>query len=60
MHHPHAGSGRHLTISAGVASLVPPRELPLEALVKACRAALKRAKAPGKDSISTAEAGDFH
>jgi len=60
MHHPHADSGRYVTISAGVASLVPPRELPLEALMKACRAALKRAKSLGKNSFSTAEAGDFH
>src|SRR6266481_8414382 len=60
MHHPRGGAERYVTISAGVASLVPPRELALEALVKACRAALKRAKGPGKDSISTAEAGDFH
>jgi diguanylate cyclase (GGDEF)-like protein/PAS domain S-box-containing protein len=60
MHHPHAGSGRYVTISAGVASLVPPRELPLEALLKACRASLKRAKSLGKNSISTAEATDFH
>jgi hypothetical protein len=39
---------------------VPPRELPLEGLLKACRAALKRAKKNGKDGIVTAEAGDFH
>jgi diguanylate cyclase (GGDEF)-like protein/PAS domain S-box-containing protein len=60
MHHPRAGSGRYVTVSAGVASLVPPRELPLEALLKACRASLKRAKNLGKNSISTAEATDFH
>ena len=49
-----------MTISAGVASLVPPRELPLEALLKATNAALKRSKKLGKNSISTAEATDFH
>jgi diguanylate cyclase (GGDEF)-like protein/PAS domain S-box-containing protein len=59
MHHPRAGSGRFVTLSAGVASLVPPRELELEALLKACRASLKRAKSLGKNSISTAEASDF-
>jgi len=59
MHHPRAGSGRFVTLSAGVASLVPPRELSLEAMLKACRASLKRAKSLGKNSISTAEAGDF-
>jgi diguanylate cyclase (GGDEF)-like protein/PAS domain S-box-containing protein len=60
MHHPRAGSERYVTISAGVASLVPPRELPLEKLLKACNAALRRSKKLGKNSISTAEAGDFH
>ena len=61
MHHPRAaGSERYVTISAGVASLVPPRELPLEALLKATTAALKRSKKLGKNSISTAEATDFH
>lgn len=59
MHHPRAGSGRFVTLSAGVASLVPPRELSLESLLKACRASLKRAKTLGKNSISTAEAADF-
>ena len=60
MHHPTAGAGRYVTVSAGIASLVPPRALPLEGLLKACRAALKRAKVNGKDGIVTAEAGDFH
>lgn len=59
MHHPRAGSGRFVTLSAGVASLVPPRELSLDALLRACRASLKRAKSLGKNSISTAEAADF-
>ena len=31
-----------------------------EALLKACTAALKRSKKLGKNSISTAEATDFH
>ena len=59
MHHPRAGSGRFVTLSAGVANLVPPRELSLEALLKACRASLKRAKTLGKNSISSAESADF-
>jgi diguanylate cyclase (GGDEF)-like protein/PAS domain S-box-containing protein len=59
IHHPRNGSGRYLTISAGVASLVPPRDMPLEALLKGCKAALKRAKATGKNSIVTAEERDF-
>jgi diguanylate cyclase (GGDEF)-like protein/PAS domain S-box-containing protein len=59
IHHPRNGSGRYLTISAGVASLVPEREMPLEALLKACRAALKRAKTKGKNNIITAGSTDF-
>jgi diguanylate cyclase (GGDEF)-like protein/PAS domain S-box-containing protein len=59
MHHPTAGAGRYVTMSAGIATLVPPRQLPLEGLLKACRAALKRAKRNGKDGIATAEADDF-
>jgi PleD family two-component response regulator len=59
MHHPTAGAGRYVTLSAGIASLVPPRTLALEGLLKACQAALRRAKKNGKDSIVTAEAGDF-
>ena len=59
MHHPTAGAGRYVTMSAGIASLVPPRTLALEGLLKACRSALKRAKKNGKDGIVTAEAGDF-
>lgn len=59
MHHPSNGGGRYVTLSAGIASLVPPRALPLEGLLKGCRAALARAKKNGKDSIATAEATDF-
>lgn len=59
IHHPRNGSGRYLTISAGVASLVPERDMALDALLKACRAALKRAKAMGKNNIVTAGAADF-
>src|SRR5262249_4900724 len=59
MHHPTAGAGRYVTVSAGVASLVPPRTLALDGLLKACRAALKRAKKNGKAGIVNAEAPDF-
>jgi diguanylate cyclase (GGDEF)-like protein/PAS domain S-box-containing protein len=59
MHHPTAGAGRYVTTSAGIASLVPPRTLALEGLLKACQAALRRAKKQGKDTIATAEAADF-
>jgi diguanylate cyclase (GGDEF)-like protein/PAS domain S-box-containing protein len=59
IHHPRNGSERYVTISAGVASLVPPRELPLEALINACLTALQRSKRQGKNTICTAEAADF-
>ena len=60
IHHPTAGGGRYVTLSAGIASLVPPRALEVQGLLKACSAALRRAKKNGKDSIATAEATDFH
>jgi diguanylate cyclase (GGDEF)-like protein/PAS domain S-box-containing protein len=59
MHHPTAGAGRYVTMSAGIASLVPPRTLALEGLLKACQAALRRAKKNGKDAMVTAQAADF-
>ena len=59
IHHPRSAAERYVTVSAGVASLVPPRELPLEALINACRTALQRSKKQGKNTICTAEAADF-
>jgi diguanylate cyclase (GGDEF)-like protein/PAS domain S-box-containing protein len=60
IHNPRAGSGsRYVTLSAGVASLVPARDLPLDALVAAGLTALKRAKSVGKNHICAAEARDF-
>ena len=59
MHHPTAGAGRYVTVSAAVASLVPPRTLTLEGLLRGCQAAMRRAKKNGKDAIVTAEAADF-
>ncbi len=59
MHHPTAGAGGYVSISAGIASLVPPRTLALEGLLKACQVALRRAKKNGKDGIAMAQAADF-
>jgi len=60
IHNPRAEGGcRYVTLSAGVASLVPARDLPLESLVNACSTALKRSKSLGKNNICTAEARDF-
>jgi diguanylate cyclase (GGDEF)-like protein/PAS domain S-box-containing protein len=58
MHHPTAGAG-YVTLSAGVASLVPPRDLQVQVLIKACEAALQRTKKNGKNSVTMAEARDF-
>ena len=59
IHHPRSGAERYVTVSAGVASLVPPRELELDALINACRTALQRSKKQGKNTVATAEAADF-
>jgi len=59
IHHPRANGERYVTVSAGVASLVPPRELELDALIGACRTALQRSKKQGKNCVATAEAADF-
>ncbi|GEM_PF-235062 len=60
IHNPRAGNGsRYVTLSAGVASLVPARDQPLEALVGAAVAALKRAKAVGKNQFCAAQERDF-
>jgi diguanylate cyclase (GGDEF)-like protein/PAS domain S-box-containing protein len=60
IHNPRANNGgRYVTLSAGVACLVPPRELELDALTRACQSCLKRAKTQGKNSVCAAEARDF-
>jgi len=59
IHHPRGGAEKYVTVSAGVASLVPPRELALESLTGACRTALQRSKKQGKNTVATAEAADF-
>ena len=58
IHHPRGGAGeRYVTMSAGVASLVPPRELELDALINACRTALQRSKKQGKNSVAHRRGG---
>lgn len=59
IHHPRGNGTRYVTLSAGVASLVPPRDMPLEALIAACRAALSASKRKGKGSVTAAVAADF-
>lgn len=60
IHHPRAGNERYVTLSAGVASVVPPRELTVDALLHACGAALRRAKSSGKNCVVSAEPADFN
>jgi diguanylate cyclase (GGDEF)-like protein/PAS domain S-box-containing protein len=59
MHHPTAAGQGYVTLSAGVASLVPPRGLEVQGLLKACETALQRAKKSGKNTVTVAEARDF-
>jgi diguanylate cyclase (GGDEF)-like protein/PAS domain S-box-containing protein len=59
IHHPRAGHERYVTVSAGVASIVPPRDLDVTALLNACKAALQRAKSHGKNRVIAAQAVDF-
>jgi diguanylate cyclase (GGDEF)-like protein/PAS domain S-box-containing protein len=59
IHHPHAGNERYVTLSAGLASIIPSRDLPVDALIRACGASLRRAKTNGKNCVVVAQAGDF-
>ena len=54
-----ANGGRYITLSAGVVSLVPPRDLELETVIAACVHALQRAKKLGKNNVCAAEARDL-
>ncbi len=59
IHHPRGANERYVTLSAGVACLVPARTMGLAALSSACGVALKRAKASGRNAVQCAAAGDF-
>jgi two-component system, cell cycle response regulator len=59
IHHPRGANARYVTLSAGVASVVPTRSMGVAALSNAARAALKRAKASGRNAVELAQAGDF-
>jgi diguanylate cyclase (GGDEF)-like protein/PAS domain S-box-containing protein len=60
VHHPRAtASGRYVTVSAGACTLVPPRELSLQALIEGCMTAMQRAKGKGKNTACATEASDF-
>lgn len=51
IHHPRSRTGRYLTVSVGVVTVVPPRELGCEALLEAARRALATAKDRGGGSV---------
>jgi two-component system, cell cycle response regulator len=58
MHHPRAPL-RAVTVSVGIASIVPPRDGACEQLLGAAAAALARAKSLGRNCVEVAQASDF-
>jgi diguanylate cyclase (GGDEF)-like protein len=55
IHHPRSRIGRFVTVSAGVATAVPPRDRGCEALLEAAQRALTRAKAAGGNRVQGGE-----
>ncbi|MGA8863539.1 MAG: diguanylate cyclase [Gallionella sp.] len=56
---PHyATSSRHVTVSCGVASVMPDTDRSLEVLLRSADCALYRAKAAGRDRVEVCEYGD--
>lgn len=51
IHHPRSRAGRFLTMSAGVVSVVPPRDRGCEALLEAAQRALSAAKQAGGNRV---------
>ncbi|MFO1407236.1 MAG: diguanylate cyclase [Steroidobacteraceae bacterium] len=51
IHHPRSRTGRYLTVSAGVATSVPPRDRDHAALLEAAHRALKAAKEAGGNRV---------
>jgi diguanylate cyclase (GGDEF)-like protein/PAS domain S-box-containing protein len=58
IHHPRASS-RYVTVSAGVAALMPEPEKGTECLMRAAESALQRAKGQGRNRLATAQAEDY-
>jgi diguanylate cyclase (GGDEF)-like protein len=55
IHHPRSRIGRFVTVSAGVVSAVPPRDLGCETLLEAAQRALTRAKEAGGNQVAGGE-----
>ena len=51
IHHPRSRTGRYLTVSVGVVTVVPPRDRGSEALLEAAQRALASAKERGGNSV---------
>jgi diguanylate cyclase (GGDEF)-like protein len=51
IHHPRSRTGRYLTVSIGVVTVVPPRDRGSEVLLKAAQHALASAKDRGGNSV---------
>lgn len=58
VHHPRSGA-KFVTVSVGVGSCMPMRDQPVALLVNAAEAALKRAKAQGRNRVVVAAKGDY-
>ncbi|HVN43280.1 MAG TPA: GGDEF domain-containing protein [Steroidobacteraceae bacterium] len=51
IHHPRSPTGRYLTMSAGVATVIPARDQGAESLIHAVEAALRQARADGGNRV---------
>jgi diguanylate cyclase (GGDEF)-like protein len=58
IHHPRGAKMRYVTLSGGVACIVPTRNMDVSALSNAARAALKRAKTR-HNTVELAQPGDY-
>lgn len=56
IHHPRSRTGRFLTVSVGVVTVVPRRDLGCEALLEAARRALSKAKEHGGNQVVSGRA----
>lgn len=51
IHHPRSRTGRYLTVSMGIVTVLPPRDQPMEVLLEAARRALVQAKERGGNCV---------